>query len=72
MKKLKVNKVNAVLEAVKICGSQSELARRCGVNQTTIFRWISARLVPAKKVLLVEKITGVSRYLLNPEIYQKD
>lgn len=47
---------------------QSELARRLGVNKSTIALW-SLRRVPAERVLEVEKITGVARHDLRPDIY---
>lgn len=60
---------NPIKEAVKICGTQYELARRLGIAQPTIVKWIKKGIVPPRKVLLVEKVTGIPRYRLNPLIY---
>lgn len=63
---------NFIKKAVKIAGGQAELARKVGVRQPAVHRWIKAKTVPAKRVLQVEKITGISRYKLNPEIYGQE
>lgn len=65
-------KNNPVMEAVKVCGNQSSLAKQCGVSQPTIFKWIKKGVIPPRKVLLVEKITGIPRYKLNKDIYPED
>jgi DNA-binding transcriptional regulator YdaS (Cro superfamily) len=63
---------NPIEEAIKIMGTQAALAKKCGVKQPTITKWLRNGWVPAKKVLLVENIVGISRKLLNPEIYPED
>ncbi|MHB1222216.1 MAG: Cro/CI family transcriptional regulator [Gammaproteobacteria bacterium] len=63
---------NPVKEAVAILGTQAALAKECGVAQPSIYKWLKKGIVPPRKVLLVEKITGISRYRLNPIIYQQD
>lgn len=63
---------NPIKEAIRIMGSQKALAKKCGVKQPTIYKWLKKGLVPPKKVLLVENIVGISRTLLNPEIYPSD
>lgn len=60
---------NAIRKAIDIAGGQSALARKIGVKQPTIFRWLQKGVIPPRKVLLVEKLTGVSRHSLNPIIY---
>jgi DNA-binding transcriptional regulator YdaS (Cro superfamily) len=42
------------------------LARMIGVSHTAVLKW---RRVPAERVLQVERLTGVSRYDLRPDIY---
>ena len=46
----------------------ADLARTLGVNKSTITRWASGR-VPAERVLDVERITGVPRHALRPDLY---
>ena len=44
----------------------ADLARACGVNKSTVARW---RRVPAERVLEVERVTGISRHEMRPDIY---
>ena len=68
-----MNPLSALLQAIKIAGGQSALARSCGVKQQTIGVWIKTGRVPAARVLQVEKaIAGkISRHDLRPDIYPR-
>lgn len=60
----------ALTAAVQRAGSQSALARICGVSQTAVWKWLqSAKRLPAEYVLKVEAATLVPRHLLRPDIY---
>lgn len=60
----------ALQDAIRIAGSQVELARICGVTQPSVSLWIKrGKVMPAEFVLKVEAATGVSRHLLRPDIY---
>lgn len=50
--------------------SKSELARRLDISPTAVRKW-RAR-IPAERVLDVERITGVSRCDLRPDLYPRD
>lgn len=61
-------------EALKACrdaaGSESQMARDLGVPQSTMWRWINrSKELPAEHVLLAERLYGVSRHALRPDIY---
>lgn len=56
-------------KAVSLAGSQSELARRVGVRQGYIWKWLRAGKPPAERVLAIEKATGISRHELRPDIF---
>jgi DNA-binding transcriptional regulator YdaS (Cro superfamily) len=59
--------------AVARAGSQSALARVCGVSQTAVWKWLqSTKRLPAEYCLTVEAATGVSKHLLRPDIYPAD
>ena len=58
-----------VLEAAMRIGGLSELARKLGIRHTAFYRWAE---VPAKRVLKIEKITGVSRHELRPDLYPRE
>lgn len=60
----------ALERAVECIGSQSELARLCGVSQAAVWKWLqSSKRLPAEHVLRVEEKTGISRHWLRPDIY---
>lgn len=60
----------ALQSALARAGSQSELARICGVSQPAVWKWLqSSKRLPAEYVLRVESATGVSRHHLRPDIY---
>lgn len=46
------------------------LAKSIGVDRTTLLRYESGRLtIPAERVLEIERITGISRYDLRPDVF---
>lgn len=49
--------------------SQDTLAATLGINKSTLSRWEDRQLVPVVRVLDVERVTGISRYQLRPDIY---
>lgn len=56
--------------AVSRAGSQSALARICGVGQPAVWKWLqSSKRLPAEHIIAVEAATGVSRHLLRPDIH---
>lgn len=62
----------ALDRAIAIAGSQSALARKCGVAQQTVWYWRNRKgAVPAEKVLDVERATEgvVTRHDLRPDKY---
>jgi len=63
-----MNKI-AIESAVAIAGSQSELARRIGVRQGYVWKWLRSGRIPAERVIAVEAATGISRHELRPDIY---
>lgn len=55
-----------VEKAAAAAGNKSELARRLGVKVQSIQQW---KRIPAERVLDVERVTGVPRHELRPDIY---
>lgn len=61
---------DAVLSACAAVGGQTALARLLGLkSQGAIGYWITAGRVPAERVLEVERVSGVSRSMLRPDLY---
>jgi DNA-binding transcriptional regulator YdaS (Cro superfamily) len=48
-------------------GMAAKLARNLKVNQSTISRW---EKIPAELVVIVERITGIPREKLRPDLYK--
>jgi DNA-binding transcriptional regulator YdaS (Cro superfamily) len=63
--------LKALKRAIEVAGSQSELGRRLGVRQQSVYEWLRAGRVPAARVLDVERAVDgkVTRYELRPDIY---
>ncbi|WP_333839176.1 transcriptional regulator [Novosphingobium sp.] len=69
----KLTPFEALEAAIAAAGSQSELARRCGVSTTAVWKWAqSSKRLPAEHVLTVEAATGIPRHVLRPDIYPAD
>lgn len=68
---MQTNEGGPLLRAVEAAGSQTELARRIGVQQAHVWNWInrSKGRVPGEHVLAIEAATGVSRNELRPDLY---
>lgn len=63
---------SAIADAVLAAGSQSALARAVGVSPQAVQQWVDSGRVSHRKVLDVERATGVSRTRLRPDIYPSD
>jgi DNA-binding transcriptional regulator YdaS (Cro superfamily) len=46
------------------------LGQRLSVDKSTVMRW-ETRRVPADRVLDVERVTGISRQLLRPDLFER-
>ena len=53
--------------AIKEAGGVNALARSLGITSAAISQWDRA---PAKQIIKIERITGVPRHVLRPELYQ--
>ena len=45
-----------------------DLAQRFGVNKSTVLRW-EERKVPAERVVDIERLTGIPRHELRPDLF---
>jgi len=57
----------ALAKAAKIAGGHRALSRKLGLNHNATLDWKGR--VPAERVHAVEKITGIPRSELRPDIY---
>lgn len=68
-----MDELEALREAARRAGGQSQLARICKKSQPSVWGWIHRKkCLPAEHVLDVEAATGVSRHLLRPDIYPRE
>lgn len=58
-----------VAEAAAKVGGIAALARALNVRHPTFYRW---RKVPPRRVLEIERITGISRRRLRPDLYPEE
>lgn len=56
----------ALDQAKKVAGSNKALAYAIGVTPQALSQW---QEVPPLRVIAVERVTGISRSLLRPDIY---
>jgi DNA-binding transcriptional regulator YdaS (Cro superfamily) len=59
----------ALREAIERAGGLRALARELGIAHNAILKWQRA---PATRVLEIERLTGISRYRLRPDVYGPD
>lgn len=52
--------------AIEITGGQAKFARAVGVSAQAVSQWDE---VPPLRVLTVERVSGVSRHDLRPDLY---
>jgi DNA-binding transcriptional regulator YdaS (Cro superfamily) len=53
-------------QAIKAAGGVASLARAIGIAQPSVSAWSR---VPADRVLAIESLTHVHRYILRPDLY---
>src|SRR5262245_22496546 len=53
-------------QAIKAAGGVASLARAIGIAQPSVSNW---RRIPAERVLAVEALTKVPRFILRPDLY---
>lgn len=52
--------------AIKLAGGLSALARELGISKQAVYAW---QKVPPQHVLQVERLTGITRYELRPDLH---
>ena len=60
------DKTEALKRAVENVGGQAKFARLIGVTAQAVSQWDE---VPPLRVLMVERVSGVSRHELRPDLY---
>lgn len=64
--------MNGLDLAINTMGSQSKLARAMGRSPQVISHWHrKLGRIPAEHVPAVERVTGIPRFLLRPDLYER-
>lgn len=58
--------ITIVEQAAEKAGGVVALARELGIKHTALYSW---KRVPAGRVLEVERISGISRHAMRPDIF---
>ena len=59
---------NGLKTAIESVGGVQALASLLGLNRQSIYEW---RRVPGKRIIQIEKVTGVPRDVLRPDLYEE-
>ena len=65
---------NAIKKVIQIIGSQTALARKCGVRQQSVGEWVEKGKIPPRRVLKVWRLVKgkVPLWELNSDIYDRE
>ena len=61
------------MDIIQICraaGGVIEVAKRPGITRGAIYNW-QGKGVPAKRLVKLERITGIGRSLIRPDLYKE-
>ena len=61
--------MNSLNEAIVAAGGMQHVAKALGISYQAVQKWRARGHPPAKRCLDIEKLTGVSRHDLRPDIY---
>jgi DNA-binding transcriptional regulator YdaS (Cro superfamily) len=60
---------NIVDVAIRIVGSQVELAKQCGVSKQAVAKWRASNRVGVKSVKKLSEVTGLPPYVIRPDVF---
>lgn len=58
--------IEIVTKAAEKAGGVVALSRELGIKHTALYSW---KRVPAERVVDIERVTGISRHELRPDIF---
>lgn len=61
--------MKGIHSAIKAAGGIQQLAELIGISYEAVRKWSVRGTVPPVRVLLIERLTGVSRHDLRPDLY---
>ncbi len=68
-----LNRYEALILCRDRAGSDSAMARDLDVTQPRVWRWVNqSKQMPGEYVLLAERLYGVSKHDLRPDLYPRE
>lgn len=68
-----MTRYEALLKCRDAAGSDTQMATDLSTNQPKVWRWVNqSKQLPAEFVLTAERLYGVSRHDLRPDIYPRE
>lgn len=67
LQKVKMN-LSPIEKALRLVG-KTQMAKELGLTRAAVYSWTRKNKIPARHVLKIEQLSGISRYDLAPEIY---
>lgn len=64
---MKPSRPYILLHAAQKVGGMAQLASKLGIARQAIYQWSR---IPAERVVDVERVTGISRTELRPDLYE--
>lgn len=61
--------MDSLERACKAVGGKKKMAEQLSVVPSAISMWLKRNRIPAEYVLQIERVSGVSRHELRPDIY---
>lgn len=65
----KQEKTGYELALERVGGNASTLARIAGVTPQSVHLWKQSGLIPAKRAKVLERVLGIPRKALNPQVF---
>jgi len=65
----KTRKLKPVCQVIDSAGGIRPLARLLGISAPSVWEWRLRDQIPAARVLELERLTGVPRYVQRPDLY---
>lgn len=60
--------MDGLKKAIEAAGGAAQLAKALGINRQVIYRWPQ---VPSRRIVDIERLTGVPREELRPDLYRR-
>jgi len=56
-------------DVIEAAGGNTKVADTLGLNRRAVWQWSDNDMIPPTRVLAMERLSGVSRHSIRPDIY---